>query len=87
MTRYESAGKAGKSLGPHHKKKEGDLFRLRTGNMQRNFGNNNLSKNNIIRKRNPRSEDKKKSRETFHNIPALNNHNYIKIHNLLTMRK
>ncbi len=78
--------KAGNSLGPHHKKKE-DLYLLKTGNMQRNLGYNNLSKNYIIKNGNPRSEDKNKRRETINFIPKLNNHHYFKIHNLKTKRK
>ena len=80
-------GNVGKSLGPHHKKKDGDLYLLKTNNMQRNFGNNNLSKHYIVRKGNPKSEDKRKQRENYKNIPILNNNNYFKIHNLITSPK
>ena len=85
--KYHGNGKAANSLGPHHKKKEGDLYILRTGNMQRNFGFNNLYKNHIIRKGNPRSEDKKKRRETINYIPILNNCNYFQIHDLITKKQ
>ena len=67
----------GKSLGPHHKKKEGGLYILRNDYMQRNFGNNNLSKNRIIRKGNPKSEDRCNQKQKYKNIPLLNNNIYI----------
>ena len=48
----------GKSVGPHHKMKDGGLYVIRPGYMQRNLGYNNISKKIIIRKGNPKSEEK-----------------------------
>ena len=64
------------SVGPHHKMKDGGLFMVKTGIMQRNFGNNNLSKNLNERKGNPKSEDKIKNDNARKNGPFLNNDIY-----------
>ena len=64
------------SVGPHHKMKDGGIFMVKTGAMQRNFGNNNLSKNLIERKGNPKSEDKTKNNIIKKNPPFLNNDIY-----------
>ena len=64
------------SVGPHHKMKDGGLFMIKTGIMQRNFGNNNLSKNSNERKGNPKSVDKIKNNNTRRNSPFLNNDIY-----------
>ena len=61
-----------KSVGPHHKMKDGGIFMVKTGVMQRNFGNNNLSKNLNERKGNPKSEEKIKNNNTKKNSPFLN---------------
>ena len=64
------------SVGPHHKMKDGGLFMIKTGAMQRNFGNNNLSKNLNERKGNPKSEDKTKNNNTRKNAPFISNDIY-----------
>ena len=64
------------SVGPHHKMKDGGLFLIKTGLMQRNFGNNNLSKNLNERKGNPKSEEKIKNNNSRKNAPFLNNDIY-----------
>ena len=56
------------SLGPHHKMKEGGLLVIRTGNMKKNFGNENLSKNLIKRRGNPKSEENYKIKRHYGNI-------------------
>ena len=65
-----------KSVGPQHKKKNGLFYVLKTGNIQRNFGKNNLYKQFIVRKGNPKSEEKYKKIENIKNMPLLNIDNY-----------
>ena len=72
-----------KSVGPHHKMKDGGLYMIRTGDMQRNFGNNNISNNIIIRKGNPKSEEKWNKSENFQKIPFKND---IYINNITTKK-
>ena len=53
------------SLGPHHKMKEGGLLIVRTGNLKKNYGNYNLSKNIIRRRGNPKSEENYKIKKAY----------------------
>ena len=61
----------GKSSGQSQKNKDGGLFVLRMRQIHKNIGNNNLLKNSINRKGNPKSEEKQKQK--FKKIPFLNN--------------
>ena len=61
-----------KSVGPLHKKKNGILYLLKAGNMQRNLGKNNLYRNLIVRRGNPRSEEKYKNKKKIKNIHLVN---------------
>ena len=56
------------SLGPHHKKKDGRLFLIKNGNLNRNYGNINMDKHLFIRKGNPKSEENKYHRDIRGNI-------------------
>ena len=56
------------SLGPHHKKKDGRLFLIKDGNLNRNYGNINMNKHLFIRKGNSKSEEKKYHRDTKGNF-------------------
>ena len=60
--------KTAKSIGSHHKKKNGILNELKAGIMQRNLGTNNLYKKLFVRKGNPKSEEKYKNQEKRRNI-------------------
>ena len=57
------------SVGLHHKKKDGRLFLIKNGNLQRNFGNINMNRHLIIRKGNPNSEEKNYNKSIKRNIP------------------
>ena len=59
------------SMGPHHKKKNGRLFFIKTGNLHRNFANINMYKHLIISKGNPKSEEKNHNKEGKRNIPLI----------------
>ena len=59
------------SLGPHHKKKDGRLFLLKNGNLNRNYGNINMNKHLFIRKGNTKSEEKKYHRESKGNFAFI----------------
>ena len=59
------------SMGPHHKKKSGRLFFIKTGNLHRNFANINMYKNLIITKGSTKSEDKNQNREGKRNNPLI----------------
>jgi len=59
------------SMGPHHKKKSGRLFFIKTGNLHRNFANINMYKNLIITKGSTKSEDKNHNREGKRNNPLI----------------
>ena len=56
------------SLGPHHKKKDGRLFLIKNGNLNRNYGNINMSKHLFIRRGNPRSEEKNNHKDAKGNF-------------------
>ena len=56
------------SLGPHHKKRDGRLFLIKNGNLNRNYGNINISKHLFIRKGNSKSEEKNYLRNAKGNI-------------------
>ena len=56
------------SLGPHHKKKDGRIFLIKNGNLNRNYGNINMSKHLFIRRGNPRSEEKNNHKDAKGNF-------------------
>jgi len=68
-SKIENKINAPSSLGPHHKKKDGKLFLIKNGNLHRNYANINMNNYLIIRKGNPKSEEKNYYRDTKENIP------------------
>ena len=71
--KIQSKVKSPSSMGPHHKKKNGRLFFIKTGNLHRNFANINMYKYLFFSKGNPKSESEEKNhnREGKRNIPLI----------------